>query len=49
MVRGLEVNSQDSFIPLEQELTLAFLMSYRDPYFENYTDMNFPVRRKNVF
>lgn len=49
MVRGLEINSQDSFIPLEQELTLAFLMSYRDPYFENYTDMNFLSGGKMFF
>ncbi|WP_439482449.1 hypothetical protein [Cyclobacterium plantarum] len=49
MVRTLEVDSQDSFIPLDQELILAFLISYRDPYFENYTDMNFLSGEKMFF
>ncbi|SHM71601.1 hypothetical protein SAMN04488057_10361 [Cyclobacterium lianum] len=49
MVRSMQPGSQDSFIPLDQDLTLAFLISYRDPYFENYTDMNFLSGEKMFF
>lgn len=35
--RVMEENVQESFINLEQDLVLSFLISYTDPYFENYT------------
>ncbi|WP_162339772.1 hypothetical protein [Cyclobacterium salsum] len=49
LVRVGEDAPQESFIPIEQELTLAFTVEYRDPHFENYTDMPFLVGNKMLF
>ncbi|WP_339901445.1 hypothetical protein [uncultured Cyclobacterium sp.] len=38
--RVMEENVQESFISIEQDLVLSFLISYKDPYFENYTAMD---------
>ena len=38
--RVSDQNVQESFIPLDQDLVLAFLINYKDPYFENYTAIN---------
>lgn len=46
LVRVNEQAEQESFIPIDPELTLAFLIAYRDPHFENYTDMPFLVGNK---
>ncbi|AEL28455.1 hypothetical protein [Cyclobacterium marinum] len=35
--RVMEENVQESFISLDQDLVLSFLIAYKDPYFENYT------------
>ncbi|MDN3689955.1 hypothetical protein [Cyclobacterium jeungdonense] len=49
LVRVSEDAPQESFIPIEQELTLAFTVEYKDPHFENYTDMPFLVGNKMLF
>lgn len=46
-VRVSELDVQESFIPLEQDLVLEFLISYKDPYFENYTDIN-PLSEEKI-
>ncbi|WP_339921862.1 hypothetical protein [uncultured Cyclobacterium sp.] len=45
--RVSEQNVQESFIPLEQDLVLEFLINYNDPYFENYTDIN-PLSEEKI-
>ncbi|EPR71565.1 hypothetical protein ADICYQ_0233 [Cyclobacterium qasimii M12-11B] len=45
--RVSEQNVQESFIPLEQDLVLEFLINYKDPYFENYTDIN-PLSEEKI-
>ena len=47
--RVSEEDDQESFIPLEEDLVLEFLISYRDPYFENYTAMKLLKEDKMFF
>lgn len=41
LVRMLDEDSQRSFIAMDQELTLIFGLVYKDPHFENFTEMPF--------
>jgi hypothetical protein len=47
--RVSDEDMQESFIPLDQDLILEFLIGYRDPYFENYTAMKLLSEDKMLF
>ncbi|SEI84782.1 hypothetical protein SAMN05192553_101522 [Cyclobacterium xiamenense] len=49
LIRSREEGSQESFIALDPDLTLGFFVEYRDPYFENYTQMPFLSGQKMFF
>jgi len=48
MVRMREAESQEPFIPISQDTVLLFGITYQNPYFEHYTDMEF-LGEKKVF
>jgi hypothetical protein len=49
LVRKRDEDVQESFIALDPDLTLAFFIEYRDPYFENFTQMPFLSGQKMFF
>lgn len=49
LVRMLEEESQEPFVSIQQEETLLFGVSYQNPLFENFSDMEFLGDRKIVW
>lgn len=48
VVRTMD-DGQQPFIPIDPELIFCFSVSYKDPYFENFTEMEFLSSRKMLF